>query len=578
MKTYSLDLESYHDDQLSIKLQGAVNYLARTDVFLLAVVGPDGYRWQGRPEAFDWPLLKGQRVIAHNLAFDGALFLHHHEWRTFAESQCTANLCSFLGYPRGLDKVAPTLLNEVVDKDPRKRMKGKRLEDLSVDAREEFLEYNLRDAHLALELWEKYADEWPEQERQLSNHTITMGWHGVRVDKKLLKKQLGEAERIRAEALEKIPWRAEGSILSLIKAREHCAKLKIPAPASFAEDDLSCGAWETEYGAEHDFVAALRDYRKSNILVRKLEAISRRIKPNGRMAFDLKYHGTHTGRWSGSAGVNLQNLGREMWRGIFLRNLFIPERGKKFVICDLSAIEPRVLAWLARDASLLAALAAGWPVYEASAIAWGMWNGPKGTFSESDPAKYVFVKSMALGCGYGMGSRKFREYCQANFGMQLTEAEAHKRVALYRSKNAAVVRFWQKLETLIGMDWRQGQKESQLSLPSGRVLHYRDLKYENRSLVATINKHDGYRPTRIWGGVLTENAVSAVARDVFAEGILRLEAAGFRVVMHSHDEVVVETDKKTSGEEIKRLMTITPAWAEGLPLAAKIQEVTRYLK
>lgn len=578
MNTYALDLESFYDDRLSVKLQGAVNYLKETDAFLLAVAGSDGYRWQGRPEAFDWKRLKGQRVIAHNWAFDGALFVGWPARATWAESHCTANLCSFLGYPRGLDKVAPTLLNQVVSKDLRARMKGKTLESLRPAQREEFQSYNLRDAELCLALWEKYSDLWPEHERALSVHTIAMGWRGVRIDKKLLAKQLGEAFRIRADALEKIPWRETGAVLSLVEARAWCGKLGIPAPESFAEDDLSCGAWETEFGLQHDFVAALRDYRKSNILVRKLEAIERRIMKNGRMNFDLRYHGTHTGRWSGSAGMNLQNLGRTSWRGIFLRNLLVPAPKKKFVICDLSAIEPRCLAWLAQDHALLAALSAGWPVYEASAIAWGLWQGERGTFKAADPAKYVFVKSMTLGCGYGMGARRFREYCQINFALGLSEAEAHARISLYRAKNPAVLKFWRKLESMIALDWRQGNKESQLLLPSGRLLHYRDLKFQERSLVATIQTGKGYRPTRIWGGVLTENAVSAVARDVFAEGILRLEAAGLSVVLHSHDEVVVETDASTPAEEIKRLMTIPPAWAEGLPLAAEATDANRYLK
>lgn len=573
MKNYAFDLESYHSDELSISQQGSVNYLAQTDIFLMAVVGDNGFTWQGRPEEFDWKRLKGARLLAHNFAFDGAIFKLHPEWRQFKDWNCTANLCAFLGYPRALDKAVNIIFEEPLSKDPRKKMKGKRLEDLTPLQLEEFKAYNLHDAQLCLDLWQFGEDKWPKIERTLSQHTMEMGWGGINLDLPRLERYLEEAARIKEEAKAKIPWGEP--LLSLPRARDYCVSIKIPAPESFAEDSLECGAWETEYGAQHDFVAALRDYRKANILLRKLEAMRARILPDGRLAYDLKYFGAHTGRWSGSSGLNMQNLGRTPWRGIFLRDLLIPSPEKKFIVADLSAIEPRVLAWLAGDTVLLNALREGWGVYEAAAISWGFWRGKQDTFKDTNPELYVKTKSLVLGCGYGIGYRKFRQF-SLTYGISLTEAEAAHAVAFYRNKNPKVVQLWKKLEQILMLQHRGG--EGALQIPSGRVLRYRELRYEKGGLWATVQKTDGYRPTKIWGGVLTENCVSALARDIFAEGILRLEKAGAHLVGHVHDEVIVEVPLNFAKEAVERLLSIPPKWAPDLPLAAKAQNADRYHK
>ena len=83
---------------------------------------------------------------------------------------------------------------------------------------------------------------------------------------------------------------------------------------------------------------------------------------------------------------------------------------------------------------------------------------------------------------------------------------------------------------------------------------------------------------KIWGGFITENAVQAIARDIFAAGLLAVEAAGLKIVMHSHDEVVVEVSLDVSREEVARLMTQCPDWIKGLPLAAEADNYFTYAK
>jgi hypothetical protein len=578
LKTFAVDLESFYSERHSTNVMGSVNYLAHpaTDVYLLSVAGEHGYRWQGRPEDFDWSRFKTSRVIAHNYAFDGALF-QARGFPTPKTFNCTANLAGYLGSPHALAKAAHKLLGEEVCKEPRAKMKGREWGSIPAEQQAEVASYGLRDAELCLELWQKYARQWPADEQLLSQMTIRMCHDGISVDKCKLAEFIATAREIRTEALAEIPWASdvEDTPLSLLKAREQCAKAGIPAPDSFAEKDEGCARWETNYGERHRFVGALRDFRKSNILLRKLEAMKRRIMPDGRMNYDLRYAGAHTLRWAGAGGLNVQNFAREPWRGIFLRSLLVPAPGKKFVICDLSAIEPRVLAYLAGDEALLDALRNGFGVYEAQALVWGLWQGAKGTLKGDNPALYVFIKSLSLGAGYGMGWVRFQSIC-AQRGIIFSVAEAKARIAQYRAHNPKVIQLWRRLDYELQLQRRRGM--ARLSLPSGRSLSYPDLTREKGGLWATIQTAEGYRKTKLWGGVITENAVQAIARDIFADGLLRLEKAGINVVLHAHDEVVCEVDPDFDPRVIVELMTVCPKWIKGLPLAAEAKETSRYVK
>ena len=115
-------------------------------------------------------------------------------------------------------------------------------------------------------------------------------------------------------------------------------------------------------------------------------------------------------------------------------------------------------------------------------------------------------------------------------------------------------------------------------MPSGRVLPYPDLTWEKGGFWSTFQTAEGYRKTKIWGGFITENAVSAVARDIFALGLLRLEDAGIRVVLHAHDEVLCEVEDDVTERDIEAMMTVTPKWIDGLPLAAEAKERDAYAK
>jgi DNA polymerase len=576
MITHAFDIESYYDKDHSLETFGNWNYLAHpaTDVYLMAVAGENGFRWCGRPEEFDWSFFNGQvRVVSHNFAFDGCLFgLLGHPLP--GDYNCTSHLAAYCGSPRSLKDAAQHLLGREVSKDLRANMKGRRWQELSTERQNESADYCQHDAELSLELWLKCADRWPPNEQELSRQTIRMGWLGVRIDRARLVEYLARATAIEQESTSRLPW--DAPVRSLKHARAHCQLVGIPAPESFNQKNTGFLAWEKKYGEDHPFIAARRDCHKATLILRKLEAMQRRIKPDGRLNYNLRYGGAHTLRWSGSGGCNLQNLPRAAWNGIDLRSLLVPEPGKKFIVCDLSAIEPRVLTWLVGDQPLLELLAQGLAIYEAQALAWGLWQGTPGSFKDSEPALYLFIKSLSLGCGYGMGPRRFRDICAVQ-GIELSEREAVARIALYRKHNPKVVKLWRRLDRELGLRRRYGFAET--VLPSGRKLRYTGLTWKKGSLCAMIQDPEkGWRETRLWGGVLTENIVSAIARDIFSEALLRLERASIRVVLHAHDEVVCEAEPDITGKDVESLMTVQPSWAQDLPLAAKAQEMQRYAK
>ncbi|NBQ65160.1 MAG: hypothetical protein EBT95_06450, partial [Verrucomicrobia bacterium] len=222
--------------------------------------------------------------------------------------------------------------------------------------------------------------------------------------------------------------------------------------------------------------------------------------------------------------LNVQNLPREPHYGVDLRSCIVPRPGKKFIICDLSQIEPRVLAWLCGNHGLLNAVREGYAIYEAFAITANLWKGEKGTLKKSNPKLYHLAKAMVLGLGYGAGAKKFSYLAKTSYGIDMDETEAARVVTMYRSKNPKVVGFWRQLETAFRQSKDEGTYEIQL--PSWRSLRYRNIRSQNIGREKpgyTAQVVMGAPHINFYGGILCNNTVQATARDVMAECILRLE-------------------------------------------------------
>ena len=250
------------------------------------------------------------------------------------------------------------------------------------------------------------------------------------------------------------------------------------------------------------------DWRSSNALSLKLKTLHRRLRPDGRVPMQLKYAGAHTCRWSGSGGFNFQNMTRGEAYGVDLRGLFIPKPGHKFVICDLSQIEPRCQYWLADDEKMLEALRSGVPLYEAHARATMNWKG--GPLKTEDPKLYQLAKARVLAMGYKLVKpQTLVASAKSMAGYDLTLTEAAKQIEKYALQNPLIVAMWDRFEKELSDQVASG--EMIWGLMSGRKLIYRNFKrgrYDGRYTHGYNDQHQASVQ------ILTENVVQATARDV----------------------------------------------------------------
>lgn len=596
MNTYAIDFETYYDKETSITTLGQWHYLRSpaSDIYMVAIQGPD-VDYVGCPKKAPWAKIDGHKWVAHNYSFDGAVIERLREQKCIQAKpvawDCTANLSVAVGAPRNLLGASRELLGRIIDKDPRDKMHSKKWSDVeNTEFGKEVLEYARQDAKACLGIYEKFSGDMLPVESELSRHTIDMGWRGIQVDQDAVTAGIKALQKVTWESENSLPWidETDGVVLSTKAFRRECAKAGIPWPTSLAENSEECALWESQYGEKVPFVGIMRDWRKANSLLAKLKVMQGRIKPDGTMSYGLKYMGAHTGRWSGDSKFNVQNLPRNEMFGVDLRGCIVPRPGKKFVICDLAQIEPRVLAWLSGNEGLLDAIRNGYGIYEAAAKNMGLWDGEKGTLKKIDAPLYQLVKAMVLGLGYGAGAKKFALIAKMQYGIDMTETKSNMIVNDFRTRNQPILDLWRKLEG--DFQRAKADKQFEVGLPSGRVLTYRNImsqwpdkqKYDKsgkaRKAAWTASVERGGPQIPFYGGKLCENLVQAVARDVMGAAVLRLEKAGCPVVMHIHDEAVCEVDNSVPAGEIERLMSVCPEWLDGCPIGAEATDAVRYKK
>ena len=359
---------------------------------------------------------------------------------------------------------------------------------------------------------------------------------------------------------------------------------------------------------------------------KKLQSILDRMSADGRLRDQFVYHGAHTGRWSGR-GVQLQNLYKpdkdaaartdefvqSIKNGTFkpdsvptmtviastIRAAFCAAPGNKLVVGDLAQIESRVLAALSNCKTMIDLYAQGHDLYS-EFMSW-LLNKTIGEVTKDERAR---GKVVILGSGFGMGWKRFMEYA-ASYGIVLTEKESKEAVWGFRDKYPEIVSYWKDLEqavlTAVGfhncvhvrgvvIDGRN-EKMLRVKLPSGRYIHYLNpfISCENdwggrprEGVSYTAFDMKGAVVKRLYGGMLTENIVQAVARDILLNGMFEAEKRGLKVVMTIHDEIVAEVaiDSRLGVEDLLAAMKTCPEWGEGMGfvLAAEGWEGQYYKK
>lgn len=343
-----------------------------------------------------------------------------------------------------------------------------------------------------------------------------------------------------------------------------------------------------------------------------------------------QYYGANrTGRWAGRL-VQMQNLPRNYiktldyarklvkdrnYGGIkllygnvpdtlsqLIRTAFIPSEGNKFVVADFSAIEARVIAWLAGETWVNDVFATHGKIYEATASQ--MFHVPIEKIAKGNPEYALRQKGKVatLALGYQGGANALIAMGALNMG--LSEEELPDIVQRWRNANPRIRDLWYAVEeaALLVMQTAQpqaiynlifnlesdivyGQNFLTVQLPSGRKLYYpRPFLKENQFGKLAIHYYTVGQQTRKWevtstyGGKMTENIVQAIARDCLAETLRRIDAKGLQVVFHVHDEVIIDAPMETTVGEICDLMAEPIPWAPGLILKGAGFESNYYMK
>lgn len=358
----------------------------------------------------------------------------------------------------------------------------------------------------------------------------------------------------------------------------------------------------------------------SKTSVKKYEAMERSVCPDGRVHGLLQFYGANrTGRWAGRL-VQIHNLPQnhmedlELARSIvkegrydlvellydstpdvlseLIRTAFVAKPGCRFIVSDFSAIEARVMGYLAREGWVMEEFRGAGKIYEQTASK--MFHIPIEEITKGSPYR-ARGKVASLACQYGGAEGALISMGALNF---VEEDELKGLVQSWRTANPHIVNYWYEIDgavkvavkerkmTKVGMVtvyYQSGMLK--IALPSGRVLSYvRPRMTVNRFGSESVS-YEGIGTNRKWtriesyGAKFCENIVQATARDVLAEAMLRLEKKGFDIVCHIHDEVVLEVPEGSSSvEEVNEIMAVCPDWCEGLPLKAAGFESPFYKK
>ena len=352
----------------------------------------------------------------------------------------------------------------------------------------------------------------------------------------------------------------------------------------------------------------------------KYETMLRAACADGRVRGLTQYYGAaRTGRWAGRL-VQLQNLPQnhltaigtvrellrqrdlELLKMIYgnvsdimsqlIRTALIAKPGHTFLVADFSAIEARVVAYLAREQWRLDVFAAGGDIYCSSASQ--MFKVPVEKHGVNAHLRQK-GKVAELACGYGGGVGALK-----NFGadkMGLTDAEMQEIVNQWRAASPTIPRFWRAAEAAakgalanpgktynvpgLGapVKYRKDADALRCRLPSGRVLSYWGAQLTDEGSISYMGQEsNAWIRQETWGGKLVENIVQAFARDCLAVCMDRLDAAGFQICFHVHDEVVAEAPEGSRWQDMAAIMGQPIDWAPGLLLRADGYDTPFYMK
>ena len=643
-RTLAIDIETYSDvDLISC---GVYKYSSSPhfEILLIAysvdyeeTVCIDVANGEEPPKEFMEMLLDDTVTkTAFNANFERICFSNYYQHSFRPEAwRCTAVQAAMLALPLslegvgavlGLDKQKMTEGKELIKYfcSPCKATKsnGGRTRNLPKDAPEkwrQFKTYCIRDVDVEKQIRQRLAKfPIPEREQEIYCLDQRINDRGIMVDRNLVN------HAVACDLLYKETATARAYELTGLENPNSVSQLKLWLKKkglevdSLAKDTVKDLSMKAEGDVQEVLKLRLATYKTS---VKKYEAIDRSVCAENRVHGLLQFYGANrTGRWAGRL-VQIHNLPQnhlpdlELARALvsegryeevelfyestpnvlseLIRTAFVAKPGCRFIISDYSAIEARVLAWLAGEEWRLQVFETHGKIYEASASA--MFHVPIEEITKTSPLRQKGkISELALGYGGAVGALT----SMGALKMGLTEEELPGLVSTWRSANPHITAFWWAVDeaAITAVRDKKPSKVGRVSfeyksgilfvtLPSGRKLSYVKPRMMLNKFGREGLTYEGIGESKKWmrletyGPKLVENIVQAASRDILAEAMLRLEKEGFDIVCHVHDEVVLEVpDGKSSVEEVNEIMAVNPVWTEGLPLKAAGFESPFYKK
>ncbi len=650
----SIDIET--KSSVDIKKAGAYKYAEAEDFEILLFA----YQWDAEPvrlidltqEELPQRLidaLDDSSVIKHayNAAFEWYC-LNKAGYETPIEQwRCTMIHGLYCGYPSGLEAAGNAI---GLPQDKKKLMTGKalikyfctpckptkanrgRTWNLPRHAPEKwelFKEYCVQDVVTERAILDRLSlFPVPETEERLWQQDVLMNAYGVNADGKMIDGALRinavSEEALQQEAADLTGLDNPNSPAQLLPWLTEKLGKEIPNLQKATVSDLLT----EELPEDVRRVLEIRQ-QLGKTSIKKYVTMKSAQGEDGRIRGLMQFYGANrTGRWAGRL-VQMQNLPRNYistldgardlvkagnYAGIkmiygnvpdtlsqLIRTAFIPSGGHKFVVADFSAIEARVIAWLAGETWVNEVFATHGKIYEATASQ--MFHVPIERIAKGNPEYSLRQKGKVatLALGYQGGTAALE--AMGALSMGLSQEELPDIVSRWRQANPHIVKLWADVgaaavsvvktaqpEMVHGLglsmegDLVYGQAFLTIQLPSGRKLFYpKPSLKENRFSREAVhyyglgqNKKWGEEST--YGGKLTENIVQAIARDCLAETLRRIDERGLRVVFHVHDEVIIDAPMDVIVDEICDLMAQPIAWAPGLILKGAGFEGSYYMK
>ncbi|ROR28125.1 DNA polymerase [Mobilisporobacter senegalensis] len=481
-----------------------------------------------------------------------------------------------------------------------------------------FKAYNVRDVEAELSIQAK-LQKFPVPDQEWQNYILDqrINDRGIQLDLELVRQAIKCDDKVREKLTNKL------QTLTELENPNSVAQMKTWLSEHGLEtDSLDKASVKVLLKDAPDHLSEVLELRQllAKSSVKKYIAMENAVCSDNRARGLIQFYGANrTGRFAGRL-IQVQNLpqnhlpdleqARRLVRdghfealellydsvpGVLselIRTAFVPKEGYKFIVADFSAIEARVIAWLAGETWRNEVFATHGKIYEASASQ--MFRVPLEEVTKGSPLRQKGkIAELALGYGGSVGALK----AMGALDMGLTEEELKPLVYTWRNANPNIVRLWWDVDSAvkevvkernsrethcIRFEYRSGMLL--VWLPSGRQLTYVKPRMSINSFGSEAVTYEGVGATKKWeriesyGPKFVENIVQAISRDLLCYAMRKLDESGFQIVMHVHDEAVLEVPLDVSAQEVCNLMGETPPWAKGLLLRADGYECNFYKK